>query len=74
MLTLSVDYPQRTHGLADPAQDDDANSAIRNADSYAWHATNSYYKFACRNVEQPGPNNGNYNDPPAYTANDPGDA
>ncbi|KAK6214332.1 hypothetical protein LQW54_004559 [Pestalotiopsis sp. IQ-011] len=63
--------PQRTHGLVDPRQDNangkSAKLANTNADSYAWHATNSYYKYACSNVGEPGPNNGNYNDPPAYT-------
>ncbi|KAI0140352.1 hypothetical protein BJ166DRAFT_116719 [Pestalotiopsis sp. NC0098] len=67
-------YPQRAHGLVDPDQDDDAASAVTNADSYAWHATNSYFKYACNNVEEPGPNGGNWNDPPAYTAGEPGDA
>ncbi|KAF7521258.1 hypothetical protein G7054_g12503 [Neopestalotiopsis clavispora] len=67
-------YPQRTHGLVDANQDDDAASAVTNADSYAWHATNSYFKYACNNVEEPGPNGGNWNDPPAYTTGEPGDA
>ncbi|KAI0107466.1 hypothetical protein GGR51DRAFT_515576 [Nemania sp. FL0031] len=75
---LRAYYPQRTHGLVDPNQDNgdgqSGETAVTNADSYAWHATNSYYKYACNNVEQPGPNGGNWNDPPAYTPNEPGDA
>jgi hypothetical protein len=72
--TLYAYYPQRAHGLVDPNQDDNAVAAATNADSYGWHATNSYYKYACNNVEQPGPNGGNWNDPPAYTPGTPGDA
>lgn len=69
--SIGAYYPQRTHGLVDPAQDNvdgkSAKLATTNADSYAWHATNSYYKYACSKVGRPGPNNGNYYDPPAYT-------
>ncbi|KAF3001152.1 hypothetical protein E8E14_005395 [Neopestalotiopsis sp. 37M] len=75
---LRAYYPQRTHGIVDPKQDNadgqNAELAVTNADSHAWHATNSYYKYACNNVQEPGPNGGNWNDPPAYTKNTPGDA
>ncbi|KAI1772789.1 hypothetical protein F4818DRAFT_444168 [Hypoxylon cercidicola] len=75
---LRAYYPQRTHGLVDATQDNadgqSGETAVTNADSYAWHATNSYYKYACNNVQQPGPNGGNWNDPPRYTPNEPGDA
>ncbi|KAI4864615.1 hypothetical protein F4820DRAFT_327929 [Hypoxylon rubiginosum] len=71
-------YPQRAHGLVDAAQDnkngETGETAVTNADNYAWHATNSYYKYACNNVEEPGPNGGNWNDPPPYTPGSPGDA
>ncbi|KAI1337772.1 hypothetical protein F5Y15DRAFT_143634 [Xylariaceae sp. FL0016] len=75
---LAAYYPQRAHGLVDPEQDnsdgENAINAVTNADSYGWHATNSYYKYACNNVEEPGPNGGNWNDPPHYTKDEPGDA
>ncbi|KAJ8129865.1 hypothetical protein O1611_g3767 [Lasiodiplodia mahajangana] len=75
---LRAYYPQRTHGLVDTNQDNadgqTGETAVTNADSYAWHAANSYYKYACNGVNEPGPNGGNWNDPPAYTPNEPGDA
>jgi hypothetical protein len=49
-------------------------ASITNTDSYGFHTTNSYYKYACNNVEEPGPNSGNWNGTPAHEHKNPGDA